>query len=105
MKDPKKVRTPDQHNVGRIIFFPSVQIMARFVNCYRDLFYRTVDTNKWNGYTFYCRKSVPGEGNNKPNVYFTINKKNWVNIEKALPLVRREGNRGRVWDYILAKED
>lgn len=82
MKNLNKVRTKEQHRVGRIIFFKDSRIAEKFIAVYSDLFAHGCDEVRWDSSGIY--------------VHGTINKEKFDNIVESLGLL--EGNfRGNTW--------
>ena len=81
--------------VGRYIEFNNYKEIARFVNLYKDLFYRPVKGDINHEYGFH----VTNYG--ELRLCFTIFKEDWKVIENNINLECQDKGRGkRFWKYI-----
>ena len=83
-KNLNKVRTI--HPTGRAVEFKTVQQAAKFVNLYKDLFYKPKERYYQEDRSDYG--FTVDRGYDFVTVHFTIQKKDWDVIEKTLNLKR-----------------
>ena len=83
-KNLNKVRTI--HPISRSVEFKNVQDAAKFVNLYKDLFYKPKDDTQTWGNRSKFGFEADNFGNSCCIIYFTIKKSDWVDIEKNLCL-------------------
>ncbi len=89
----------ENHTVGRVIHFKNWQEAARFVDIYKDLFFKPTDkcdSRHENGFLVSDNENPCNDGT--WTVWFTTTTSNWNKICEAIPL-EKSGQR-RHYNYI-----